>query len=41
MAKLATELNVDDVLGKDGIIQQYIPGFQARDSQLALSLIHI
>ncbi len=37
MAKLATELNVNDVLGSEGIIKQYIPGFQARDSQLAMA----
>jgi len=37
MAKLASELNVNDVLGEDGIIKQYIPGFQARESQLAMA----
>ncbi len=37
MAKLATELSVDDVLGADGVIQQYIPGFQPRASQLAMA----
>ena len=37
MAKLATELSVDDVLGSEGVIQQYIPGFQARSSQLAMA----
>ncbi|MBC8212503.1 MAG: ATP-dependent DNA helicase [Gammaproteobacteria bacterium] len=37
MAKLAVELNVAEVLGTDGIISQYIPGFQARSSQLAMA----
>ena len=39
MAKLASELNVDDVLGSDGVIKQYIPGFQARESQLAMAQV--
>ncbi len=37
MAKLAAELTVNDVLGAEGIIKQYIPGFQARESQLAMA----
>ena len=37
MAKLASELSVEDVLGADGIIQQHIPGFQPRASQLAMA----
>lgn len=37
MAKLASELTVNDVLGSEGIIKQYIPGFQSRDSQLAMA----
>ena len=41
MAKLASELTVQQVLGEDGIIQQYIPGFQPRPSQLGMAeLIH-
>ncbi len=37
MAKLASELSVQDVLGDDGVIKQYIEGFQARESQLAMA----
>ena len=37
MAKLASELSVEDVLGESGIIQQYIPGFQPRASQLGMA----
>ena len=37
MAKLATELSVEAVLGDQGLIQQYISGFQPRQSQLAMA----
>ena len=37
MAKLASELDVQAVLGDDGVIKQYIDGFQARESQLAMA----
>lgn len=37
MVKLSSELSVDDVLGDQGIIQQYIPGFQPRKSQIAMA----
>ncbi len=37
MAKLSSELKVIDVLGENGILKEYIPGFQARDSQLAMA----
>ncbi len=37
MAELSAELDVDAVLGDDGVIQQYIPGFQPRASQLAMA----
>ncbi len=37
MAKLASELNVEDVLGKEGVIRQYISGFQFRESQLEMA----
>lgn len=41
MARLAVELTVKDVLGQNGVIQQYIPGFQSRKNQLAMAeLIH-
>ncbi len=37
MARLASEIDVNDVLGEDGIIKQYIAGFQPRQSQLAMA----
>lgn len=37
MVKLASELNVDDVLGEQGILKQYIEGFQTRTSQLDMA----
>lgn len=37
MAKLASELSVEDVLGDQGIIQQHIAGFQPRQSQIAMA----
>jgi ATP-dependent DNA helicase DinG len=41
MAKLASELTVKDVLGSEGIIEQFIPGFRTRQSQLEMAeLIH-
>ena len=41
MARLASQLSVDDVLGKHGIIEEFIPGFQPRQSQLEMAnLIH-
>lgn len=41
MAELASQLDVNAVLGERGIIEQHIPGFQPRASQLAMAeLIH-
>jgi ATP-dependent DNA helicase DinG len=37
MVKLASELEVDDVLGEQGILKQYIDGFQSRESQLNMA----
>ncbi len=37
MAKLASELEVNDVLGEQGILQQYIEGYQTRESQLKMA----
>ncbi len=37
MANLATELDVDDVLGVDGIIGEQIADFSARESQLRMA----
>jgi ATP-dependent DNA helicase DinG len=37
MVKLASELEVDDVLGNQGILQQYIDGYQTRESQLNMA----
>lgn len=37
MAKLASELKVEDVLGVQGIIAQFIPGFKPRNSQLEMA----
>ncbi len=37
MVKLASELEVEDVLGEQGILQQYIDGYQTRDSQLNMA----
>ena len=41
MSALANELDIDKVLGADGIIREQIPGFVSRKSQLEMaSLIH-
>ena len=37
MAELATELNVDAVLGRDGIIGEHIADFESRASQLGMA----
>jgi ATP-dependent DNA helicase DinG len=37
MAKLASELTVNEVLGEDGLIEKFIPGFQPRKSQLEMA----
>jgi len=37
MAQLATELNVDAVLGRDGIIGEHIADFESRASQLGMA----
>ena len=37
MAELATELNVDAVLGHDGIIGEHIADFESRASQLGMA----
>ena len=37
MAKTAKELTVSKVLGEKGIIAEFIPGFQPRESQLAMA----
>lgn len=37
MVKLASELSVTDVLGEQGILQQYIDGFNTRESQLQMA----
>lgn len=37
MARLADELTIEDVLGPEGLIGEFIPGFQARASQLAMA----
>ena len=37
MAELATELNVDAVLGHDGIIGEHITDFESRSSQLGMA----
>jgi ATP-dependent DNA helicase DinG len=41
MARLSSELSVDEVLGSRGVIAEYIPGFQTRKAQLDMAeLIH-
>ena len=37
MGELATELNVDSVLGSDGVIAEHIDDFQPRSSQLGMA----
>ncbi|MDJ0881285.1 MAG: ATP-dependent DNA helicase [Gammaproteobacteria bacterium] len=37
MAKTAKELTIQQVLGAEGIIAEFIPGFQPRDSQLSMA----
>ena len=37
MSALADELDIDKVLGKEGIIREQIPGFVSRENQLAMA----